>query len=94
MRPIPPTNRSGSAPPTRGRRKIATLRRMRFGRKSDKLDHQIERWELQADDLLADEVEAARDMPAADQAPGMPPARRRLPGQLPVAGRFIRRRAI
>ena len=45
---------------------IAKLRRMQFGRKSEKLDHQIELLELQLEDLQADEAEAAREMPAAD----------------------------
>ncbi len=45
---------------------IAKLRRMQFGRKSEKLDHQIEQLELQLEDLQADEAEAAREMPAAD----------------------------
>ena len=48
---------------------IAKLRRMQFGRKSEKLDHQIEQLELQLEDLQADEGEAAREMPAADRAP-------------------------
>ena len=39
---------------------IAKLRRMQFGRKSEKLDHQIEQLELQLEDLQADEAEAAR----------------------------------
>jgi transposase len=34
---------------------IAKLRRMQFGRKSEKLDHQIEQLELQLEDLEADE---------------------------------------
>ena len=46
------------------------LRRMHFGCKSEKLDHQIEQLELQLEDMQADEGEAAREMPAADQAPG------------------------
>ena len=37
---------------------IAKLRRMQFGRKSEKLDHQIEQLELQLEDLQADEAEA------------------------------------
>ncbi len=48
---------------------IAKLRRMQFGRKSEKLDHQIEQLELQVEDLQADEAAAAREVPAADQAP-------------------------
>lgn len=42
---------------------------MQFGRKSEQLDHQIEQLQLQLEDLQADEAEAAREMPAADQAP-------------------------
>jgi chromosome segregation ATPase len=53
---------------------IAKLRRMQFGRKSEKLDHQIEQLELQLEDLQADDAEAERDMPAAGSAP-----RRRAP---------------
>src|SRR5471030_2061107 len=59
---------------------IAKLRRMQFGRKSEKLDHQIEQLELQ--DLQADEAEAAREMPAADQAPRKKSVRRPLPEHL------------
>ena len=62
---------------------IAKLRRMQFGRKSEKLDHQIEQLELQLEDLQADEGEAAREMPAADQAPRKKSVRRPLPGHLP-----------
>jgi transposase len=62
---------------------IAKLRRMQFGRKSEKLDHQIEQLELQLEDLQADEGEAAREMPAADQAPRKQSVRRSLPDHLP-----------
>ncbi|KAB8044560.1 IS66 family transposase [Janthinobacterium aquaticum] len=62
---------------------IAKLRRMQFGRKSEKLDHQIEQLELQLEDLQADESEAAREMPAADQAPRKKSVRRPLPDHLP-----------
>jgi transposase len=62
---------------------IAKLRRMQFGRKSEKLDHQIEQLELQLEDLQADEAEAAREMPAADQAPRKKSVRRPLPEHLP-----------
>jgi len=62
---------------------IAKLRRMQFGRKSEKLDHQIEQLELQLEDLQADEGEAAREMPAADQAPRKKSVRRPLPEHLP-----------
>ena len=43
---------------------IAKLRRMQFGRKSEKLDHQIEQLELQLEGLQATEGEVERD--AAD----------------------------
>ena len=62
---------------------IAKLRRMQFGRKSEKLDHQIEQLELQLEDLQADEGEAAREMPAADHAPRKKSVRRPLPDHLP-----------
>ncbi|RQV00681.1 IS66 family transposase, partial [Burkholderia cenocepacia] len=42
---------------------IAKLRRMQFGRKSEKLDRQIEQLELRLEDLQADEGSA--DMAAA-----------------------------
>jgi hypothetical protein len=47
----------------------AKLRSMQFGRKSEKLDHQIEQLELQREDLQDDDTEAEREMPAADTAP-------------------------
>jgi transposase len=62
---------------------IATLRRMQFGRKSEKLDHQIEQLEFQLEDLQADEGEASREMPEADQAPRKKSVRRPLPDHLP-----------
>ncbi len=62
---------------------IARLRRMQFGRKSEKLDHQIEQLELQLEDLQADDAEAEREMPAADQAPRKRAARKPLPEHLP-----------
>src|SRR5450830_1587319 len=62
---------------------IAKLRRMQFGRKSEKLDHQIEQLELQLEDLQADDAEAARDMPAADAAPRKRAPRKPLPDHLP-----------
>jgi transposase len=62
---------------------IAKLRRMQFGRKSEKLDHQIEQLELQLEDLQADEGEAAREMPEVDQAPRKKSVRRPLPDHLP-----------
>ena len=62
---------------------IAKLRRMQFGRKSEKLDHQIEQLELQLEDLQADDAEAEREMPAADSAPRKRAPRKPLPDHLP-----------
>jgi transposase len=62
---------------------IAKLRRMQFGRKSEKLDHQIEQLELQLEDLQATEAEAEREMPPTDRAPRARPARKPLPDHLP-----------
>ena len=62
---------------------IARLRRMQFGRKSEKLDHQIEQLELQLEDLQADDAEAEREMPAVDPAPRQRAPRKPLPDHLP-----------
>lgn len=56
---------------------------MQFGRKPEKLNHQIEQLELQLEDLQADDTEAEREMPAADQAPRKRAARKPLPEHLP-----------
>nr|WP_321943923.1 IS66 family transposase [Paraburkholderia tropica] len=62
---------------------IAKLRRMQFGRKSEKLDHQIEQLELRLEELEADEGAAPVEIPktprtAVEQAPRKP-----LPEHLP-----------
>lgn len=62
---------------------IAKLRRMQFGRKSEKLDHQIEQLELQLEDLQADDAEAEREMPPADRTPRQRAPRKPLPEHLP-----------
>ena len=62
---------------------IAKLRRMQFGRKSEKLDHQIEQLELQLEDLQADDAEAEREMPPVDRAPRLRAPRKPLPEHLP-----------
>ena len=67
---------------------IAKLRRMQFGSKSEKLDHQIEQLELQLEDLQADEAEAAREMPAADHKRH---ARNRYAGHCPSICHVTRR---
>ena len=68
---------------------IAKLRRMQFGRRSEKLQGQIEQLELQLDELATASAEhpAASPTPeaAAPAAPGRKPARRPLPGHLPRA---------
>lgn len=61
---------------------IAKLRRMQFGRKSEKLDHQIEQLELQLEDLQADEPEAPRE-PSTEPAVRKKPVRKPLPDHLP-----------
>jgi transposase len=66
---------------------LAKLRRMQFGRSSEKLDTQIEQLELMLEDL--EEGEAARTALAAPRAPDQPrrerrqPVRRPLPDHLP-----------
>lgn len=62
---------------------IAKLRRMQFGRKFEKLDHQIEQLELRLEDLQADDAEAERDMPPADKAARRRAPRKPLPKHLP-----------
>jgi transposase len=62
---------------------IAKLRRMQFGRKSEKLDRQIEQLELRLEELVADEGAAPVEIPktprtAAEQTPRQP-----LPEHLP-----------
>ena len=66
---------------------LAQLRRMQFGRSSEKLDTQIAQLELMLEDL--EESEAARTAPAAQRVPDQPrrerrqPVRRPLPDHLP-----------
>ena len=52
---------------------------MQFGRKSEKLDRQIEQFEMQLEVLQADESEAEREMPSADQEPRKKSVLRPLP---------------
>ncbi len=64
---------------------IAKLRRMQFGRSSEKVERQIEQLELQLEELEADQVEAALEpetMPIA-QPDSAPRKRRSLPDHLP-----------
>ena len=68
---------------------ILKLRRMQFGRKSEKLDHQIAQLELRLEDLEAAEAESTAPQAAEDSAtaPARParrrPVRRPLPEHLP-----------
>src|SRR5579862_2800816 len=72
---------------------IAKLRRMQFGRKSEKLDRQIEQLELRLEDLQA--AQAEQDFPsptpatAARAAESGRPVRRPLRGHLPRKVRKI-----
>jgi transposase len=64
---------------------ILKLKRMQFGRKSEKLDKQIEQLELRLEDLEANQTTQTSCEPAALQTPAVAnkPARRPLPEQLP-----------
>src|SRR5688572_25690605 len=59
---------------------IAKLKRLQFGRRSEKLDHEIEQLELRLEELQVSAVPAA---PKADKAAGGSPVRRPLPEHLP-----------
>ncbi|MGZ9709311.1 IS66 family transposase [Glaciimonas sp. GNP009] len=61
---------------------IAKLRRMQFGRKSEKLDHQIEQLELRLEDLQADESAVAMEEPPT-RKPRQSAPRKPLPLHLP-----------
>jgi hypothetical protein len=68
---------------------ILKLRRMQFGRKSEKLDHQIEQLELQLEDLESTQTESAppqgeaQPETASAQPPRRKPPRHPLPEDLP-----------
>jgi transposase len=64
---------------------IAKLRRMQFGRSSEKLDRQIEQLELRLEALQQNEAEKVAVLPTAiaDAEPVARPARRPLPAHLP-----------
>jgi hypothetical protein len=67
---------------------IAKLRRMQFGRKSEKVERQIEQLELQLEDLEANRAESVpptKKQPATSNtaAPASKPSRRALPDHLP-----------
>jgi transposase len=60
---------------------ILKLQRMRFGRSSEKLDHQIEQLELRLEDLEAEQTETA---PPPHSAPSQAPRTRRKPARRPL----------
>src|SRR5581483_3151139 len=63
---------------------ILKLQRMRFGRSSEKLDHQIEQLELRLEDLEAEEsAPPPHNAPAQAPRTRRKPARRPLPDNLP-----------
>src|SRR5271169_1615004 len=66
---------------------IAKLRRMQFGRSSEKLDRQIEQLELRLEELQTNQAEkTAANTPARQPIPNQPvkaPVRRSLPDHLP-----------
>jgi transposase len=71
---------------------IAKLRRMQFGRKSEKLDWQIEQLELKLDELEASRAEKETSSPTAkttEASVHVKPARRPLPPHLPREERKI-----
>lgn len=61
---------------------IAQLRRMQFGRKSEKLERQIEQLEVKLEDLQADEGEAVALSEAAGKKARKKPVRKPLPAHL------------
>jgi len=60
---------------------ILKLQRMRFGRSSEKLDHQIEQLELRLEDLEAEQTETP---PPPQSAPSQAPRTRRKPARRPL----------
>ncbi|MDR6478939.1 transposase [Burkholderia sp. OAS925] len=63
---------------------IAKLQRMQFGRKSEKIDRQIEQLELRLEDLQADDGAATVDAPKRPHPEaGKPTGRKPLPEHLP-----------
>ncbi|BBQ02415.1 transposase (plasmid) [Burkholderia sp. SFA1] len=62
---------------------IAKLRRMQFGRKSEKLNHQIEQLELRLEELEADEGAAPVEIPKTPRAVVEQAPRKPLPEHLP-----------
>lgn len=69
---------------------IAKLQRMQFGRKSEKIDRQIEKLECRLEDLLGEEgtIDAAPPT-TAPVTPRMPSTRQPLPPELPREERIL-----
>jgi transposase len=69
---------------------LAKLRRMQFGRKSEKLDRQIDQLETRLEDLLAEEGES-QDREASSEAPTakQKSSRQPLPAHLPREERVL-----
>ncbi|NMM26513.1 MAG: IS66 family transposase [Glaciimonas sp.] len=69
---------------------IAKLQRMQFGRKSEKMDRQIEKLECRLEDLLAEEGVIDAQPPAIKPATQRtPPTRQPLPPELPREDRIL-----
>jgi transposase len=63
---------------------IANLQRMQFGRRSEKIDRQIEQLEFRLEDLQADDGTATVDAPTRPRSEaGKPTGRKPLPEHLP-----------
>jgi transposase len=62
---------------------VAKLRRMQFGRKSEKLDHQIEQLELRLEELEADEGATPVEIPRTPRTAPEQAQRKPLPEHLP-----------
>lgn len=68
---------------------IAKLQRMHFGRKSEKIDRQIEKLECRLEDLLGEEGTIDAQPPAMPVTPRMPSTRPPLPAELPREERIL-----
>ena len=69
---------------------IAKLQRMHFGRKSEKIDRQIEKLECRLEDLLGEEGAIDAEPPMTVRAaPRMPSTRQPLPPELPREERVL-----
>ena len=62
---------------------IAKLKRMHFGRKSEKIHRKIEQLETRLEDLVADEGASEQELPATSAPAHARAARQQLPAHLP-----------